>query len=62
MPSAIAQIEPARVFQTLVEAVEAWDGVADQVANTRVVADQPVPVHRFGAQCGSGNTGDDGRL
>ncbi|MNR68666.1 hypothetical protein D3C85_1933570 [compost metagenome] len=50
------------MLQTLVEFVKAGDGLVDQVADPRVVGDQPVPVHRLGAEGGIGNPGDYRRL
>ncbi|MCY1413404.1 hypothetical protein D9M71_288340 [compost metagenome] len=59
---AAAQVEATRVFQAFVEVLEAGDGVGDQVTNTAVVADQPVPVHRVRTQGRRSDTGNHRRL
>ncbi|MCY1422905.1 hypothetical protein D9M71_386040 [compost metagenome] len=58
----VAEVKPPRMLQATVEVLEAGNGLGNQIADTVVVGDQRVPVHRAVAQGGLGDAGDDRRL
>ncbi|MNP61946.1 hypothetical protein D3C76_1571790 [compost metagenome] len=62
MRRAVAQVEPTRVLQALVEIGEARDDIGDHRANTAVIGDRIFPVDRLVAQGGLGHAGHDPRF